>query len=66
MQAISDWLSPLDFVSKHGDICDRRCEGTGTWLFDKELFRDWLDSKFQVLWCIGARMGPLRLLSNHC
>ncbi|KAH0538021.1 hypothetical protein FGG08_005382 [Glutinoglossum americanum] len=50
---IADWLSPLNFIQKQSDVLDRRHPGTGQWLLDSDMFRDWLSGAEQTLWCRG-------------
>lgn len=32
-----------------------REEGTGQWLLDSEIFKDWRDGHSEMLWCPGNR-----------
>lgn len=52
-QAIADWLTPLDFKSRHREILSRRQEGTGQWLLTSLEFQAWLIEPGQVLYCHG-------------
>jgi hypothetical protein len=51
-----EWLSPLDFTRKHGDIVSRRHDSTGDWLLSNEVFCDWLlpsSTTTKTLLCSG-------------
>ncbi|KAK4655105.1 hypothetical protein QC762_0072540 [Podospora pseudocomata] len=53
MQKTCDWLSPLDFASKHQDALRRLEPGTGEWFLSDATFKLWLDGNERVLWCPG-------------
>lgn len=55
-QEVLDWLSPLNFASRHADIMSRRQKGTGEWLIDSAEFQDWSSGRQRMLWCAGMRM----------
>jgi hypothetical protein len=61
-QEIINWLSPLNFSAKQKDAFSRRAEGTGEWILEEKLFREWQDGANKVLWCPGIRMA-LSLIS---
>ena len=54
-----DWLSPLDPISRHWDIRERRVDYVGEWLMGTEEFRRWSGSSGEgegnkaVLFCYG-------------
>lgn len=52
---VLNWLSPLDFISKHNDALNRRQEGTGRWLLECSEFHSWLHTAGKVIWCPGIR-----------
>jgi hypothetical protein len=52
-EKILNWLSQIDFASKHYDIITRCEPGTGQWLLDSTEFHLWLASKKQTLFCPG-------------
>jgi len=54
-QKIVKWLSHLNFWSKQDDTFERRQEGTGRWFINDVTFQDWVNGKFNVLWCPGDR-----------
>ncbi|GBE88163.1 hypothetical protein SCP_1203930 [Sparassis crispa] len=47
------WLSPLDVDVKHESSSRIRQPGTGTWLLDNKLFREWRSSNSGFLWLHG-------------
>ncbi|KAJ7226393.1 ankyrin repeat domain-containing protein [Mycena rebaudengoi] len=61
---IIDWLSPLNFFQRHEDIFSARQEGTGTWLFEKTQFKDWIASAGGVLWGHGMPGAGKTVLSS--
>lgn len=52
-QTIVDWLSPLSFSAKQNDCYDRVRSGTGRWLLEESIFKEWLDGNTRTLWCPG-------------
>ena len=54
VQKVVDWFSPLSFGDRHNDVLSRRCEGTGTWLFEIAEASAWLSGGDKAsLWCSG-------------
>ena len=53
LRNITNWLSPVDFRSKHQEILKGAQAGTRQWLFDSEKYRDWVDADRGTLWCPG-------------
>ena len=54
IQKVVDWVSPLSFGDRHNDVLSRRCDGTGTWLFETPEASAWLSSASKAsLWCSG-------------
>ncbi|KAK6343369.1 hypothetical protein TWF730_010960 [Orbilia blumenaviensis] len=51
---ILNWLSSLKSQEKHRDILTQYQEGTGSYLLNSQYFREWLDGKNRILWCIGS------------
>ncbi|KAL3466508.1 hypothetical protein BJX64DRAFT_230426 [Aspergillus heterothallicus] len=37
------------------DLCKRRSQGTGQWVFDHEEYKRWLLGSFKTLYCVGPR-----------
>src|SRR5437016_5241473 len=56
-QRIIDWLSPLNFATIQNDTFATRVKGTGEWLLDNNLFKDWLNGANKILWCPGIRIS---------
>lgn len=54
---IITWLSPLNFWSKQNDVFNGRLEGTGEWLLEDKVFKDWLTGTQRTLWCPGMRIA---------
>ncbi|KAF7505418.1 hypothetical protein GJ744_000964 [Endocarpon pusillum] len=59
-----DWLSPLDFASKHADAVSRRQQGTGRWLLENSGFRSWIQTPGKVLWCPGIPGAGKTILAS--
>jgi serine/threonine protein kinase len=57
------WLSPLDFRTAHNDHIARYQEGTGQWLLQDPVFKDWLQGNTKTLWCHGIRKLPVHQLT---
>lgn len=51
-----DWLSPLNSMAKQTDILNRRQEGTGKWITEHSLFKEWVQGPGNRLWCSEMRM----------
>jgi predicted ATPase len=47
------WLSPLHYNVKHEESVEKHQEDTGTWLFEKKIYKEWEDSTQSVLWIHG-------------
>ena len=54
-QAITSWLTQLDFKSRQHDIFSMRQEGTGQWLLESATFKGWVEKPGKTLWCPGIR-----------
>ena len=54
-EKIADWLSPLNFLTTQVDVHSKRQEGTGQWLLESQVFKDWLCGTQETLWCPGIR-----------
>ncbi|KAL4875863.1 hypothetical protein BJY04DRAFT_223608 [Aspergillus karnatakaensis] len=50
---ILNWLSNINYASKHTDNLSRREEGTGDWLLKTGEFQGWIDGDQQTLLCKG-------------
>ena len=53
LQAVADWLSPLDFPAQQSDFIGRRQKGTGQWFLDSTEFAKWRKEPKQTLFCPG-------------
>jgi hypothetical protein len=52
-QVILDWLTPIDYALLQSDFISRRQEGTGQWLLNSDIFKDWVSQSKQTLFCPG-------------
>jgi len=52
-QVILDWLTPIDYAPKQSDIFRGRQKGTGQWLLDSDIFKNWASQSKQTLFCPG-------------
>lgn len=64
LQAIFDWLTPIDFVSQQHDFIARRQQGTGQWLLDSAEFEAWVETNKQTLFCPGIPGGRKTILTS--
>ncbi|KAF3077232.1 Ankyrin-1 [Trichoderma lentiforme] len=53
LQAILDWITPIDYASQQNDLIKSRQPGTGEWLVSSEEFQNWINQKKQTLFCPG-------------
>ena len=62
VEAILDWLSPLNMYQKQQDILSRRHGNTGAWLLSNVAFQRWVnsDNSDRTLWCPGDREYGIR------
>lgn len=60
-----DWLSTIPYTQHHADIRTGRIQGTGQWLMQTDVFRDWKNSPTSSLfWLHGIPgCGKSRLVS---
>ncbi|KAH8689310.1 hypothetical protein BGW36DRAFT_70072 [Talaromyces proteolyticus] len=52
-QAITRWLTPVDYGPQQSDFINRRHKGTGEWLLRSNEFQQWLKEGHQSLFCPG-------------
>jgi Cdc6-like AAA superfamily ATPase len=52
-RVILDWLSPVDYGPQQSDFISRRQEGTGKWLLNSRIFKDWVNQSKKTLFCPG-------------
>ncbi|KAI5808432.1 hypothetical protein BZA77DRAFT_348101 [Pyronema omphalodes] len=48
MEALLQWISPLETQKMHEDVRSRRHPNTGNWFLDSEIFRTWRDAPHGV------------------
>ncbi|THY84831.1 ankyrin [Aureobasidium pullulans] len=48
-----DTLSPSKFTDTYNSSLKRRAGGTGAWILEDEVMKQWLDGTLPVLWCPG-------------
>ena len=55
VEAVLDWLSPLNMYQRQQDTLSRRHGETGSWLLSAPAFRRWVNSEGsdRTLWCPG-------------
>ncbi|KAJ6587974.1 hypothetical protein B0H19DRAFT_923286, partial [Mycena capillaripes] len=53
-EQIIEWLSPVDFTSRHKAISKDRQDGTGMWLLKDPCFQGWESGSGKTLWCLGV------------
>ena len=59
-----DWLSPLSFIAKREDIYKECFKETGDWLWNDEVFLNWIEGRHWRLNCIGRPMVGKTVLSS--
>ncbi|CCX30135.1 hypothetical protein FPQ18DRAFT_315371 [Pyronema domesticum] len=50
---VARWLSEFPFNTKHEESWEKHQDGTGNWLFEKEIYRQWGTSKPSAVWIHG-------------
>ncbi|KAJ7445349.1 hypothetical protein B0H11DRAFT_2087331 [Mycena galericulata] len=50
---ILNWFSPINFFLRQADISQMRVKGTGGWLLEDPLFKQWESGCGSTLWCHG-------------
>ena len=63
-QKISEWISSFDYSSKHRTAASIRSYGTGTWIFQDDLFKQWLSGDLPTLLCHGIPGAGKTILSS--
>ncbi len=58
--AVFDWLrkSTTDYKANHEAARALFQEGTGRWLTEGEIFKNWIDGENPLIWIQGIRMCP--------
>jgi hypothetical protein len=59
-----NWLSSMDFKSKHDEIKSKRVKDSGKWLLETEKFLDWMKESSSMLYCKGPGTSPRRDFTN--
>ena len=52
-QVILKWLANIDYAHQQSDIFRRRQEGSGQWLLNSDIFKNWVSQSKQTLFCPG-------------
>ncbi|KAJ7203153.1 hypothetical protein GGX14DRAFT_652710 [Mycena pura] len=60
---ILDWITPLNFFQRQGDIFRTWEQGTGEWLLSHPDFKNWESGSTKVLWCRGIPGAGKTVLS---
>lgn len=55
---IIEWLCNLNFHDTQRKIFGSHTNETGLWLLNHSVFKSWLSSEGNVLWCQGMRRSP--------
>ena len=63
-QAILNWLTPVDYAPQQNDFFKQRQTGTGQWLLDSEIFKKWVETKKQTLFCPGIPGAGKTILTS--
>jgi hypothetical protein len=50
---IIEWYSPLNFFPRQLDILGSRQPGTGGWLLENDLIKEWTSGTGKKVWCRG-------------
>ena len=53
IKAVTDWLTPLNFLARQESIIRDRSEGTGAWFLESDNFDRWRSGDDLVMWCPG-------------
>lgn len=62
-QEICEFLSPLNFLSKHKDVIASLQKGTGEWFLEGRAFQEWIGGIGTRLWCPGIPGAGKTVLS---
>ncbi|KAJ7029871.1 ankyrin repeat-containing domain protein [Mycena alexandri] len=62
---IMQWMTPLNFFQRQADILNTWQAGTGEWLLEDPLFREWESGAGQVVWCRGMAGAGKTVLSSR-
>ncbi|KAJ2988192.1 hypothetical protein NUW58_g4110 [Xylaria curta] len=64
IQAILEWLTPLDYAPQHNDFIKRRQVGTGQWFLDSSEFQTWVQGYKKTLFCPGMPGSGKTILAS--
>ncbi|EAU90687.2 2-5A-dependent ribonuclease [Coprinopsis cinerea okayama7 len=62
------WLTSkatINFRAMHNDIKKKRCKGTGRWLLDMRLYKEWKSTPAAILWGMGIPGAGKTVLASH-
>jgi hypothetical protein len=51
-----NWISPLTFFAVQDAVLSTHQKGTGKWLLESKVFKDWVSKPGKTMWCHGIRM----------
>jgi Cdc6-like AAA superfamily ATPase len=52
-QVILNWLTEIDYAPRQSKIVSRRQKGSGQWLLNSDIFKNWVNQSKQTLFCPG-------------
>lgn len=59
-----DWISPLNFRTKHQSVLSNHHSGTGDWFFSTPEFESWRKGISKALWCTGIPGAGKTILAS--
>ncbi|EGO03310.1 hypothetical protein SERLA73DRAFT_149665 [Serpula lacrymans var. lacrymans S7.3] len=62
---LADWLTPLNFRQTQSNIYGNRREGTGDWVLDNEVFKEWQTGCAKTMWCPGIPGTGKTVLASY-
>ena len=64
INAILEWLSPLNMLAKQASLTEAWAEGSGKWLLNMPYFSLWEQSKKGIMWCPGIPGAGKTVMSS--
>ena len=61
---ILNWLTDVDYVTQQHDFFSRRQDGTGQWFIESEVFKTWITTPRQTLFCSGIPGAGKTILTS--
>lgn len=61
---ILNWLTPVDYGRQHSDFLSIRQPGTGRWVLESAVFKAWVVTKKQTLFCPGIPGAGKTILTS--